>query len=64
MLGGFLTSVGWVMFLKSQTYNLYEMIPGFLVGLALTIIVSRLGKSAPESGSSHDYLRSADQHAM
>ena len=59
MLGGFLTSVGWVMFFKSQTYNLYEMIPGFIVGLALTIIVSRLGKS----GSDHDYQRRQQQHA-
>lgn len=42
MLGGFLTSVIWVLAFKSQTYDLYEMIPGFVVGLALTTIVSRL----------------------
>ncbi|HSD71030.1 MAG TPA: sodium/proline symporter [Woeseiaceae bacterium] len=42
MVGGFLTSVLWVLLFKSQTYDLYEMIPGFLVGLALTTIVSRL----------------------
>ncbi|MDH5216052.1 MAG: sodium/proline symporter, partial [Gammaproteobacteria bacterium] len=42
MLGGFLTSVIWVLAFKSHTYDLYEMIPGFLVGLAMTTGVSRL----------------------
>jgi sodium/proline symporter len=48
MLGGFLTSVTWVVAVKSHTYDLYEMIPGFLVGLALTTLVSRStqGRSA------------------
>jgi sodium/proline symporter len=44
MLGGFLTSVIWVLAFKSQTYDLYEMIPGFAVGLALTMLVSRFSK--------------------
>ena len=39
MLGGFLTSVVWILFLKSATYELYEIIPGFLVGL--TGMISR-----------------------
>jgi len=42
MLGGFLTSVTWVLVYKSQAYDLYEMIPGFAVGLLLTTAVSRL----------------------
>ena len=42
MLGGFLTSVAWVLFFKTVYYDLYEMIPGFIVGLLLTLIVSRL----------------------
>jgi sodium/proline symporter len=42
MLGGFLTSVLWVLVFKSQTYELYEMIPGFIVGVALTFIVSHM----------------------
>ncbi|MDJ0700147.1 MAG: sodium/proline symporter [Woeseiaceae bacterium] len=42
MLGGFLTSVVWVLVFKSRTYDLYEAIPGFIAGFALTIIVSRL----------------------
>lgn len=41
MLGGFLTSVVWVLVFKADSYELYEMIPGFLVGLALTLIVSQ-----------------------
>jgi sodium/proline symporter len=46
MLGGFLTSVGWVLFLKEQTYELYEAVPGFVVGICLTLIVSRMTQPA------------------
>ena len=42
MLGGFLTSVVWVLLFKSSAYGLYEAIPGFMVGLLLIILVSRL----------------------
>lgn len=42
MLGGFLTSVVWVLVFKADAFELYEMIPGFFVGLALTIVVSRM----------------------
>ncbi len=42
MLGGFLTSVIWVLVFKEKTYNLYEAIPGFTVGFLLTWFVSRL----------------------
>jgi len=42
MLGGFLTSVIWVLVFKEKTYNLYEAIPGFTVGFLLTWLVSRL----------------------
>ncbi|MDZ7769168.1 MAG: sodium/proline symporter [Woeseiaceae bacterium] len=42
MLGGFLTSVIWVIAIKSHTYDLFEMIPGFIVGVVLTLLVSRL----------------------
>ncbi len=40
MVGGFLTSMIWVLFLKEWSYDLYEMIPGFLVGFGLTVGVS------------------------
>ena len=40
MAGGFLTTVIWVVAFKAQFYDLYEMLPGFFVGAALTILVS------------------------
>jgi len=42
ILGGFITTVVWVLWLKSGFYDLLEVIPGFIVGLALTIIVSKV----------------------
>jgi sodium/proline symporter len=42
MLGGFFTTVAWVLWLKPWFYDLLEVIPGFLVGLALTLIVSKM----------------------
>ena len=42
MLGGFLTSVVWVLAFKEQTYGLYEALPGFIVGFALTLLVSAM----------------------
>jgi len=41
MLGGFLTTVIWMTWIKQLAYGLVEVIPGFLAGLALTIFVSR-----------------------
>ena len=40
MLGGFISSTVWVLFIKAGFYDLYELLPGFLVGFALTIGVS------------------------
>jgi sodium/proline symporter len=42
MLGGFLTTMAWVLWMKPLTYDLLEIIPGFVVGLVLTIAVSHL----------------------
>ena len=42
MLGGFLTSVVWVLELKESTYGLYEAVPGFIVGFILTLLVSAM----------------------
>ncbi len=42
MLGGFLVSVIWVLAVRQHTYDLYEMIPGFIAGMLLTVLVSRL----------------------
>lgn len=42
MAGGFLTTVAWILWFKGPSLGLLEVIPGFLVGFALTIGVSRL----------------------
>ena len=41
MLSGFLTTVCWLLFFKESAYNLLEIVPGFLVGLLVTLLVSR-----------------------
>jgi sodium/proline symporter len=44
--GGFLTSVIWVVSpLKSASSDLYEIIPGFIVGLILAVVVSRFTRT-------------------
>lgn len=49
MLGGFLTSMIWVLVLKEHTYDLYEAVPGFIVGMLATYFVSAMTyKSAPQ----------------
>lgn len=45
MLGGFLTTVAWVLVFKSMTHDLLEIIPGFIVGLTLTVFVSNFTQS-------------------
>ena len=42
MLAGFATSIVWVEVFKPRTYDLYEAIPGFIAGLAVTYVVSLL----------------------
>lgn len=42
MSGGFIASVVWLMFFKDEYGGLYEAIPGFTVGMVLTLGVSRL----------------------
>ena len=41
MLGGFLTTMVWVLIFKDLTHGLLEIIPGFIVGLILTVAVSK-----------------------
>lgn len=50
MLGGFLTSVIWVLVFKERSYNLYEAIPGFIAGFALTWGVSYLTYTDRDKG--------------
>ena len=42
MLFGFGVTIVWILKYKAQTYDLYEMIPGFFTGLFVTWLVSRL----------------------
>jgi sodium/proline symporter len=52
MAGGFLAAIGWVVFFKERFYDLYEMLPGFFVGLALTVGVSLLTR--PPEGAAEE----------
>jgi sodium/proline symporter len=47
MAAGFLTSVIWVSLLKPYTYDLYEALPGFVVGTLVTLLVSKLTSKTP-----------------
>ena len=42
MIAGFSTSILWVVFAKEHFYDLYEMVPAFIVGLATTVLISHL----------------------
>ena len=42
MLSGFAVTVTWILVFKTQTYDLYEMIPGFITGMTVTLVVSAL----------------------
>ena len=46
MLAGFLTTMAWVFWFKDGAHDLLEIIPGFAVGLILTVIVSKLTRSS------------------
>jgi Na+/proline symporter len=63
MVSGFLTAVLWVVLFKERFFDLYEMIPGFAVGFAVTVGVS-LATRAPEGAaeemaSVHEAVRAA-----
>jgi Na+/proline symporter len=40
MVVGFLVTVIWVVAFKTDFYDLYEMIPGFIAGLGTIVVVS------------------------
>jgi sodium/proline symporter len=54
MVGGFVTTVAWVLFFKDGFYELYEMIPGFLAGLACTVGVSLITTPPVDAAAEHD----------
>jgi sodium/proline symporter len=58
MIAGFLATVLWVLFFKERFYDLYEMIPGFVVGFAATIGVSLFTRAPEGAGEEMDELTS------
>ena len=52
MIAGFVTAMAWVLWFKPLTHDLYEMIPGFLVGFAATILVSLM--TDPPAGAARE----------
>lgn len=44
VLGGFLTTMVWGVFVKPLAHNLYEAIPGFAAGFLLILLVSRIDR--------------------
>lgn len=48
ILAGAATVILWINFFKAMTFGLYELLPGFLVGLAVVVVVSLLDKAPPK----------------
>jgi sodium/proline symporter len=59
MAGGFVATVAWALFLKERYWDLYEMIPGFAAGFALTIGVSLITSPDAESVAELEEVRRA-----
>ena len=53
MVAGFATTVIWVLFFKSDFYDLYEMLPGFAAGFLFTVVVSLL--TEPPEGAAAEF---------
>ena len=59
MVGGFLTTVLWVVLFKERFYDLYEMIPGFAAGFALCIGVSMMTETDADAVAELEDVRRA-----
>jgi sodium/proline symporter len=57
MIGGFVTTVLWVLLFKESFYDLYEMIPGFAAGFAVTIGVSLITKPPDHAADEMDEVQ-------
>lgn len=53
MGAGFLTTMLWALGFKEYVYGLYEMVPGFLVGLGVTLLVSHF--TPPPAGAAAEW---------
>jgi len=59
MIGGFVTTVAWVLFFKEGFYDLYEMLPGFAAGFLCTIGVSLLTEVPEGAAEEFDAVKEA-----
>jgi sodium/proline symporter len=59
MVGGFVTTVLWVVLFKEHFYDLYEMIPGFAAGFALCVGVSLMTEPDAEAMAELEDVRRA-----
>ena len=59
MIGGFATTVLWVVFFKENFYDLYEMIPGFAVAFTLIIGVSLMTQPPPGAEAEFEEVKRA-----
>ena len=59
MVSGFLAAVLWVVLLKAQFYDLYEMLPGFAAGFIATIGVSLFTQPPPGADAEMDEVHAA-----
>ena len=59
MIGGFLAAVVWAVAFKARVFDLYEMIPGFIVGFAVTVGVSLVTTPPPGAADELDAVRDA-----
>lgn len=57
MIAGFLTAVIWVALFKEHFYDLYEMLPGFAAGFAVTIGVSLMTEPPDGAAEEMDEIR-------
>ncbi|MFD2045211.1 sodium/proline symporter PutP [Ornithinibacillus salinisoli] len=54
IIAGAVTVVVWGNFLEGGIFDLYEIVPGFVLNLIVTIIISLLGKPLPEMEAEYD----------
>ena len=59
MIGGFVTTVTWLLFYKEGFYNLYEMLPGFAAGFLCTIGVSLITEVPEGAAEELDAVKEA-----
>jgi sodium/proline symporter len=59
MVAGFLAAILWVVAFKEKFYDLYEMIPGFACGFAVTVGVSLLTRPPEGAGAELDEVHRA-----